>query len=154
MRNRAILSVAALAIVATIFTGCVKLQNRVILKGNWELVNYKLDTINRNYMEVVLPSYDNPPGCCKYMIDFQDNDKCVGTYYVNDTVNYTVEGTWSLDEKNELFIDLDKYVNGTFHIDRQNRKDYVLETDQNTIEIDASLTIVFPTRLDIKRRFD
>ncbi len=133
-------------------SGCVKLQNKVLIKGTWELVNYRIDTSAHNFMETVLPSYNNPPGCCKYLIDFQDNDKVVGNYYVNDTLNYSIEGTWSLDEKSTLVIDLDKYVDGTFDIDRQNRKTYQLTSDKNKIELFPGSIIESPVTMDIKRR--
>lgn len=137
---------------ALMFGSCVKIQNKVIMKGDWELVNYKLDTINQNYMEVVLPSYNNPPGCCKYMIDFQDGDKVIGTYYVNGVVDYTVEGTWSMDEKNKLYVNLDNYVDALFDVDRQNRKNYQLSTKVNTINYAPGFTLEYPVVLDIKRR--
>ncbi|CAN5294897.1 hypothetical protein BH09BAC1_BH09BAC1_28100 [soil metagenome] len=151
MKTTAILALSILVII-TLTTSCVKIQNMVIMKGDWELVNYKLDTSSTNFMLSVLPSYENPPGCCKYKIDFQDNDKVVGTYFVNDTVNYRVEGTWSLDEKSKLYINLDKYVNGIFDVDRQNRKTYQLTTQVNTIEYLPGYLLQVPTTLDIKRR--
>jgi len=151
MKNLAILALMAFG-AALMFGSCVKIQNKVIMKGDWELVYYKLDTLNQNYMEVVLPSYNNPPGCCKYMIDFQDGDKAIGTYYVNGVVDYTVEGTWSMDKKNKLYVKLDNYVDALFDVDRQNRKNYQLTTDVNTIAFAPGYFLEYPVVLDIKRR--
>jgi hypothetical protein len=76
----------------------------------------------------------------------------VGTYYVNDTINYTVQGTWSLDEKSTLFINLDKYVNGTVEVDRQSRTKYQLSSDLNIIEFSPGFFIEYPIVMDIRRR--
>ncbi len=151
MRNIAILALGAIITLA-LYTGCVKLQNKVIMKGEWELVNFQLENSPDNLMEGILQGYNQPPGCCKYMIDFQDGDKVVGTYYVNDTISYTVEGNWSLDDKSELYIKLDDYVDGLFTIDRQSRREYQLKSDKNLIELLPGSPFETPTTLDIRRR--
>lgn len=154
MKSRyALVCLLALGFITVSLSSCVKLQNKVLIKGTWELVYYKLDTVDRNYMEVILPGYTEPGNNPKYMIDFKDDGLVTGNYYVQDTLNYSVDGTWSLDEKNMLQIKLDKYVDGLFEIDRQNRKNYVLTTDVNTIEFAPGYFIEYPIRMDIKRRF-
>lgn len=154
MKSRyALLCLLAFAVISVSVSSCVKIQNKVLLKGTWELVNYKFDTLSLNYMTVILPGYTQGGDCCRYMIDFKDNDVVTGTYYVNDTVNYTVDGTWSLDEKSTLVIDLDNYVDGTFDIERENRTTYYLTTDSCSVEFAPGFFISYPVTLDIKRRF-
>lgn len=88
---------------------------------------------NTNMMTVLLsPPYDAPTGCCRYMIDFMDEGKCKGTYYVHDTIAYIVEGSWELLEFNKVFIDLDLYVNGQFDICRLGGGKFELSTKENT----------------------
>lgn len=154
MKSRyALLCLLALGFITLSLSSCVKLQNKVLIKGTWELVYYKLDTVDRNYMEVILPGYNVEGNNPKYLIDFKDDGLVTGNYYVQDTLNYSVDGTWSLDEKSMLQIKLDKYVDGLYEIDRQNRKTYVLNTDVNTIEFAPGYFIEYPVKMDIKRRF-
>ncbi len=157
MKSRyALLCLLACTIITIAVSSCVKIQNRVLLKGTWELVNYSLDykqdTTGANAMDFILEDFTQSPNCCKYMIDFKDDGVVTGSYYVLDTLNYSVEGTWSLDEKSMLFIDLDQYVNGLYEIDRQNRKNYIMTTDSNTVDLGAT-SFVVPVKMDIKRRF-
>lgn len=152
MKIRYLLFALLFSFLSLVGTSCVKLQNKVIMKGEWELVYYQLDTTKANFMDLILPSYNTPPGCCKYMIDFQDNDKVMGYYYVQDTLNYSVEGTWSLDKKSTLYIALDKYVDGTFDVDRENRRNYTLTTDKNTVRLNALTVFDAPIKMEIKRR--
>lgn len=154
MKSRyALLCLLALGFITISLSSCVKLQNKVLIKGTWELVYYKLDTVDRNYMEIILPDYTVEGNNPKYMIDFKDNGLVTGNYYLKDTLNYTVDGTWSLDEKNMLQIDLDQYVDGLYEIDRHNRKNYTLTTDVNRVEISPGNFIEFPVKMEIKRRF-
>jgi hypothetical protein len=154
MKSRfALLCLFAFATITISLSSCVKIQNKVLMKGTWELVSYKLDTIDRNYMEVILPGYVPSTSSCRYMIDFKDNDVVTGSYYVADTLNYTVDGTWSLDEKSTIVVSLDKYVDGTFEVDRENRKTYYLTTDSNNVEFAPGFFTSYPVKLDIKRRF-
>ena len=156
MKSRyALLCLFALVFITVSHSSCVKLQNKVLIKGTWELVfyslDYKNDTTGINFMQT-LPGYTQSADCCRYMIDFKDDGLVTGNYYVLDTLNYSVDGTWSLDEKSMLQIKLDKYVDGLYEIDRQNRKNYVLTTDENTLTIGGN-PLVLPVKLDIKRRF-
>ncbi len=156
MKSRyALLCLLAFGIITVSLSSCVKIQNRVLIKGTWELVNYSLDyktdTTGHNFMEI-LPGYTQSGDCCRYMIDFKDNGLVTASYYVLDTLNYTVDGTWSLDEKSMLYINLDQYVDGLYEIDRQNRKNYIMTTDSNTLSL-GSARFVAPVKMDIKRRF-
>jgi hypothetical protein len=63
-----------------------------------------------------------------------------------------VEGIWSMDEKNKLYVKLDKYVDALFDVDRQNRKDYQLTSDSNLVVLGPNTEIILPVTLDIKRR--
>jgi hypothetical protein len=154
MKSRyVLLCLLAFAVITVSVSSCVKIQNKVLMKGTWELVNYKFDTLSLNYMSVILPGYVPSTSSCRYMIDFKDNDVVTGSYYVADTLNYTVDGTWRLDEKSTIVVSLDKYVDGTFEVDRENRTTYYLTTDSCSVEFAPGFFISYPVTLDIKRRF-
>lgn len=131
------------------FSSCERAQEKRIINGTWELTYFKLDTASTNAMEVFLPNYQ-PDGCCEYIIDFRDDGSCLGSYYTNDTLNYEVMGEWDLLEKNSLYIDLDAYVDGTFDIDRHDRRNYTLYSPENTGSL-GTVTIIRPAELTIKR---
>ncbi len=102
-------------------------------------------------MDITLPDHVSNSDCCKYLIDFNDDGTVTGTYYLADTVNYTVSGTWDLPERLLLDIELDLYVNGKYDIDRKNKKDYILETDMNVTDPSYLGGVESPVKLTIER---
>ena len=63
-----------------------------------------------------------------------DNGLARGQYYVYDTLNYFVTGTWDLLSPDSIYLDLDNYVQGTFYIELINLDEMILSTDHNNVK--------------------
>jgi hypothetical protein len=87
-----------------------------------------------NTLPGILPGYQENDPSYRYLINFYSNDKCVASYYAADTLNYEVEGTWSLPKHDVLRIDLDEYVDGDFLMTKLEKDVFYLTTDYNYIE--------------------
>ena len=96
-----------------------------------------------NTLPGILPGYEENNPAYRYRINFFGNDKCVATYYAADTVNYEVEGTWSLPNHDVLRIDLDQYVDGDFKMIKLEKDIFFLSTDNNYIEAFDSDSVPF-----------
>lgn len=131
------------------FNSCKKIQENKILNGTWEVVKVELDGSGVNVMEVFLDGYKSYSACCKYIVDFRDDNVCSGTYYRDDSVIYTVEGEWEMKEFNLVHVNLDKYVFADLDINRHSKTYYTLNTDSNTVK--ALNNQVMTTTIEIKR---
>jgi hypothetical protein len=102
-----------------------------------------------NALHLMLPGYEENDPAYRYIIHFYDNDRCTGTYYAADTVNYEVEGTWRLPKHDVLRINLDNYADGDFLMTKLEKDVFLLSTDVNLINIIQPDTI--PLDFYIKR---
>lgn len=132
-------------------SSCAKIQERKIIKGRWELKHFKFGPTEQNWMELVLPGYEVGTNCCRYIINFKDNNTCSGIYYRNDSLIYSVIGDWHMVGRDVLYVNLDDYADAEFYINRHNRRDYTLEADSNSVELSPSVHLVEPASLEIKR---
>lgn len=148
--RKLIITVVVFSIVASLFS-CAKFQHNFIMNGKWELVSaYNNNDYSINFLNVILPGFNAGGDCCHYIIDFQDQGKAFGFYYSNDTLVYEVQGTWDVPEKNHLYVDLDRYVNGDFLIDRTDHRKYKLTTDSNSANIFGAI-LINPLEMNIER---
>jgi len=131
------------------FNSCKKVQEDKILSGTWEVVKVELGESDFNVMETFLRPYKSNHVCCKYIVDFRDDNTCSGTYYRDDSLIYTVEGEWELKEFNLVYVNLDKYVFADLDVNRHSKTYYTLDTDSNTVK--ALNNEVLATTLEIKR---
>lgn len=133
---------------------CKKIQEDMIVKGLWTLESVQIDTFPQNQMETFLQHYNTGNDCCRYQVDFQDNDVVFGYYVTHDTFNYVTIGKWKLNKYNEIYVKLDKYVDGNFTIHKVGNKKYEMESDANHIKafdgISAELDTTY-TKLTVKR---
>ena len=102
-----------------------------------------------NALHLMLPGYVENDPAYRYIIHFYDNERCTGTYYAADTVNYEVEGTWSLPMHDVLRIALDNYADGDFLMTKLEKDVFFLSTDVNLLNIIQPDTI--PLDFYIKR---
>jgi len=131
--------------------GCATMVDFGLRNASYELYDTRSEVINFVMMEVVLPGYRSHNPAYRYMVHFLDNDVCTGAYYAADTLNYSVEGEWRLIDDETLFIHLDRYVNGTFHMEKLDKNTFLLSTDKNIIDIGITDTI--PLDMRIRRSY-
>ena len=79
----------------------------------------------------MLPGYQANNPDFKYIIKYYGNDRCTGEYFAGDTLQYLVEGTWSLPEPDVLRINLDQFVDAEFKISKLDKVTYLLVTESN-----------------------
>lgn len=128
--NRLLTIVSFLLILTA--TGCYKINQVFILKGEWYLNSLEIDGGSTNFMHGVLPNYDDANGY--YRIFMLDNGLTRGEYYTADTLNYFVTGEWFLQSKDSIYINMDNYVDGTFLIELVGTKEMILTSDHNNIK--------------------
>ena len=129
--DKLIKSVLLVVAIAT-FSGCYKLKENFIMKGEWVVKSVKVDGGSTNFMGSILPDFDE--NTCEYKIYFGEDGVCAGQYYINDTLNYAVEGTWVLIDPSNLYIDMDQYVKGTFEIEEQSTSSVHMFAEQNLVK--------------------
>lgn len=132
--------------------GCQKFRENHIIKDVWTLQKvYIFGSKETNMMEVVLNGYNQPEGCCEYVMDFQDDGDVFGYYYRFDTLDYMIKGEWELQSKDKLYVNLDNYVNGVFDLERDNIHHYILKSDSNTGTL-GNLVLTGEMELRVERR--
>ena len=131
------------------FASCEKIQEKKIINGTWEVTKVELNNNDFNAMEIFLQEYVSNSSCCKYIVDFKDDNTCSGTYTRNDSVIYSVEGEWEMRDFNLVYVNLDRYVNAELNVDRHSKKYYTLESATNKVAIFGGSET--PTKLKIKR---
>jgi hypothetical protein len=134
-----ILIIAIIAVTLIFASACEKIQNRVLIKGKWEVERVKSDFLTvENSMEVLIPGYVSNNECCQYIVDFKDDETVTGTFYKDKQIAQVDSGVWSLDEYNLLYIKLGKYINGTYDISKESKRYYILTTDSNSAQFLSS----------------
>ena len=113
------------------FSGCEVFVDFGLKSSTFELYESNIPGNELNMLTLMLPGYqpDNPD--FRYIIKYYDNDRCTGEYYAGDTLQYMVEGTWSLPEPDVLKIALDKFVDAEFKITKLDKVTYLLKTESN-----------------------
>ncbi|MCF8258292.1 MAG: hypothetical protein K9J06_12100 [Flavobacteriales bacterium] len=119
------------AMLVTALAGCEVFTDLGLKNAIWRLYDIRTSNANYNLMTLRMQDYRENDPTYRYIIHFYEDDRCTGTYYAADTVNYEVEGTWSLPEHDILRIELDGVVNGDFLITKLERHVFFLTTEQN-----------------------
>ncbi len=129
MRNNILFVLIIVGIAAV--PSCKKVQENKIIKGEWEAERVETDFLTvDNAMTFLLPGYEKGP-CCKYIINFKDDETCTGTFTKDGVVMQVDDGEWYLTKFNQVYVKLGAYIDGVYDIDRQNRKFYILSTNNN-----------------------
>jgi hypothetical protein len=132
------------------FNSCEVIVDFGLKDSTYELYDARIPgQFEGNALHLMLPGYVENDPAYRYIIHFYDNDRCTGTYYAADTLNYEVEGTWSLPGHDVLRIDLDNYSDGDFLMTKLEKDVFLLSTDENYIDIIQPDTI--PLDFYIKR---
>ena len=121
-----------LLFIGSSFSGCYKLKKDFVMKGEWVVQTVQVDGGSTNLMGAILPDYH--PDSSEYRIYFGDEGVCNGQYYINDTLNYAVQGRWVLLDPTHLFIEMDQYVKGTFEFEEQSTSLIHMYSERNLIK--------------------
>ncbi len=122
---------------------CKKIQNRVLIKGKWEVERVKSDFLTvDNSMDILIPGYVSNNECCQYIVDFKDDATVTGTFYKDKQIAQIDSGVWNLDKYNLLYIKLGKYIDGTYDISKESKRYYILTTDSNSAQFLSSGPVI------------
>jgi hypothetical protein len=147
--------IAAIFAITLLASSCKKIQNNVLIKGKWNVERVKSDFLTlENSMDLLIPGYVSNNECCRYIVDFKDDQTVTGTFYKDNQVMQIDSGEWKLDEFNLLYIQLGKYINGTFDINKDSKRFYKLTTDSNSAQFLPSQVTVSKVVMDIRRLKD
>lgn len=132
---------------------CKKIQENKIIKDTWLVTKVKSEAILlENSMELLLPGYESNSECCKYYVDFFEDGTATGTYYKDNAIVQVDSGFWRLDKFNVQYIQIGKYINAVWDIEKIEKKKYQLTSDNNEAKLIASQPpIVSKTVMDITR---
>ena len=122
----------ALVVSTFAFSGCFKLKENFIMKGEWVVQTVQMDGGSTNFLDVILPEYD--ANTSEYRIYFGEDGVCNGQYYVNDTLNYAVIGSWVLLDPTHMWIEMDQYVKGSFEIEEQSTSLIHMYAERNIVK--------------------
>ena len=136
MKQTFFAAVGVAVALSVIATSCEVIVDFGLKNSTYELYEARIPgEFEGNALHLMLPGYvEHDPGY-RYVIHFDDNDRCSATYYAADTVNYEAEGTWSLPKHDVLRIDLDHYADGDFLMTKLEKDIFFLTTDVNFINI-------------------
>jgi len=114
-----------------LFSGCEVFVDFGLKSSTFEMYDALLPGSDVNLNTLLLPGYieDNPQ--YRYIVKYHDNDRCTGEYYAADTLQYEVEGTWTLIERDVMRLQIDAFVKGDFKISKLDKTTYLLETESN-----------------------
>lgn len=132
MKFGKIIVLLALVVLTSTLSGCFKLKENFIMKGEWVVKKIELDGGNTNFLETILPQYD--ANTSEYKIYFGEDGVCNGQYYVNDTLNYAIQGSWVLLDPTHMWIEMDQYVKGSFEIEEQSTSLIHMYAERNIIK--------------------
>lgn len=133
-----------------VWSACKKIQENKIIKDKWLVTKVYSSVFNQgnlegNSMETLLPDYQSNSECCKYYVDFFEDGSVTGTYYKDNAVVQVDSGSWKLNKYNEKYIQLGKYINGTFDIDKVEKLKYQL-----TSNADSNIVVILGQTLKSK----
>jgi len=137
-----------LMVTAFMLSGCFKVKENFIMKGEWVVQKVELDGGSTNFLEVILPQYD--VNSSEYKIYFGEDGVCNGQYYVNDSLNYAIQGSWVLLDPTHLWVEMDQYVKGTFEIEEQSTSLVHMYAERNIVKFynigETQMFIIAETR--------
>lgn len=136
-----------------IFLSCKKIQERKIISGKFLVENVHSDAVNAdNAMDFLIPGYISDSNCCKYYVDFFDDETATGTFYKYDVIMQIDSGFWNLKKFNRMHIQLGRFINGNYKIDRKGRKKIdLISSDNEAIFITNQPPIISNVTMKIKR---
>lgn len=116
-------------------TSCKKIQEDMLVNGLWKLNSITVNDTSSNILNTTLPLFSDGNNCCEYKLYFEKDGLVFAYYNTYDTSNTYAQGTWELEEYNKLYINLDKYFDGYFKVERKAIKKYEFTSTSNHFRV-------------------
>jgi hypothetical protein len=142
---------SALLFIAVSFNSCKKITEDQLINGLWQVTNVSIDNSTDNYLNT-LPFYPNGNDCCAYKLDFERDNTVIAYYIANNNFNRIFAGNWEVTAYNEIYVQVDSFIDGTFKITQPSIKTRVLTSDANHIKaFDGTPTDTAETVITMKK---
>ncbi len=130
------------------FSSCKKITQDQLINGLWQVekVKVSLDTVE-NYL-TTLPQYREDDDCCSYKLDFEKDNTVIAYYIANGSFNRILAGNWQVTAYNEIYMQVDSFIDGVFKITQPAIKRRVLTGERNHIKaydgspLDTVMTVI------------
>ena len=110
--------------------GCSKITEVIMMKGEWQVLEVKINGGDLNQMEQLFPQFETNG---RYLIYMMDDGVMKGEYYIGDNLDVEAWGEWELLTNDYVFMRIDKYINGTFLVKSNKDHLYTMYSDSNDI---------------------
>ncbi|MDE0722198.1 MAG: hypothetical protein OSB28_02710 [Flavobacteriales bacterium] len=127
MKKTIFLSIIILFILCS---GCTKITEIAMMKGEWQVLEVKINGGDLNQLEQLFPQFDTTG---RYLIYMMDDGVMKGEYYIGDILDFEAWGEWELLSNDYVFMRIDEYINGTFLIRSNGDHLYTMYSDSNDI---------------------
>ena len=127
MKKTIFLSIIILFILCS---GCTKITEIAMMKGEWQVLEVKINGGDLNQLEQLFPQFDT---IGRYLIYMMDDGVMKGEYYIGDILDFEAWGEWELLSNDYVFMRIDEYINGTFLIRSNGDHLYTMYSDSNDI---------------------
>ena len=142
---------SAFLFIAVSYNSCKKIIEDQLINGLWQVTNVSIDNSTDNYLNT-LPYYPNGNDCCAYKLDFERDNTVIAYYIANNNFNRVFAGNWEVTAYNEIYVQVDSFIDGTFKITQPSIKARVLTSDANHIKaFDGTLTDTAETVITMKK---
>lgn len=133
------------------FNSCKKITEDQLINGLWQVENVSVNGSSTNYLET-LPLYPDGNECCTYKLDFEKDNTVIAYYITYNNFNRISAGNWEATAYNEVYIQVDSFMDGTFKITQPSIKKRVLTSDANHIKaLDGTPTDTAETVIEMRK---
>lgn len=126
------LSLIIIVVAMFTFSSCKKITEDQIINGLWVVNEVNIDTFSTNYLDG-LPHFPSGNDCCNYKLDFEKDGVVLAYYLTYDTFSYVTAGNWEVTKYNQVYINVDRFIDGIFDITKPGIRKWKLESDANHI---------------------
>jgi hypothetical protein len=111
-------------------SGCSKVTEMIILKGEFQVLEAKINGGSLNQLDQLFPQFETKG---RYLIYMMDDGVMKAEYYIGDDLDFVSWGEWELLKPNQIFMKIDDYINGTFLMRINGNNHYTMYCDSNDI---------------------
>lgn len=124
---------ALLALLVFGVSSCKKITEDQLINGLWKVSNVAIDTSTTNYLNTLV-HYTDGNNCCVYKLDFERDNTVIAYYIAYNNFEKIVAGNWKVTDYNEVYVNVDSFIDGTFKTTNPSPRHWKLSSDANHIK--------------------
>lgn len=129
-----LLSLSVALVSVFYFSSCKKITQDQLINGLWQVNTVTIDTSSMNYLNTLV-HYTDGNDCCTYKLDFEKDNTVIAYYITYNNFTKIVAGNWQVTAYNEVFVQVDSFMDGTFKTTNPSPKHWKLTSDKNHIKL-------------------